>query len=111
MLISGRGAVPPALRVLIERGSTVLEERPIAEVPGSLSMDLDRLVFWAPDRSAELAELANACARKEASERREVIVFVAGTPDAFAGVTIPPAELYVWPRDQERLELAFLTGA
>ena len=111
LVISGRAPVPVALRELIERGSTVVEDRLARDVSDALPDGIDRMVFWAASPDPELSRVANACARRESSARRQVIVFVAGDPGAAAGLEISPAEWYVWPRDEDRLKLAFLTGA
>jgi hypothetical protein len=111
VLISGDAPVPAALRQLIERGSTVVEERAARELSGEWRSEVDRLVFWAAAPDPAMTRLANVTARREASAHREVIVFVAGEPAAADGVHVSPAELYVWPRDEDRLKLAFLTGA
>ncbi len=121
-MISGDAPLPAALRELVERGSTVVEHRQARELAGRsegarspaedvLPNDVDRVVFWAPAQDPALTRLANACARREASARREAIVFVAGEPGAAEGVEVSAAELYIWPRDEDRLKMAFLTGA
>jgi NADPH-dependent ferric siderophore reductase len=103
--------MPAALRELVERGSTAVEDRSAREMPDPLPSGIDRVVFWAAASDPELTRVANACARRESSARRQVVVFVAGEAGAAAGVEIPEGELYVWPRDEDRLKLAFLTGA
>jgi hypothetical protein len=103
--------MPAALRELVERGSTVVEDRRAQDVADALPSGIDRVVFWAAASDPELTRVANACARRESSARRQVIAFVAGEAGAAAGLEIPPGELYVWPRDEDRLKLAFLTGA
>jgi hypothetical protein len=109
VLICGDEPAPAALRELITKGSTSLEERRAAEADGGIG-DADRIVFWRGARDSTLDGLARRMARKEAAERREVIVFVsadAASPD-IPGLS--PNEQYVWPRDRDRLEITFLTG-
>lgn len=110
LLISGSTPVPDPVRETIERGSTSLVERRASDVAADTALDADRVVFWATNGDAQLRELAERCARAEKRERREVIVFV--TPDADATVSgLEPHELFLWPRDEDRLKMAFMTGA
>ena len=44
-----------------------------------------------------------------AAERKDMLVVIA--PDAAALPGVPAAEIFLWPRDEDRLKLAFLTGA
>ena len=111
LLIAGADPVPPKLREIVDRGSTsVREQRPAVSSVG-LPSDVDRVVFWALSQDEGLQVLAGRYAQKEADERREMIVFV--TPDAARATVagLAPNEVYVWPRDEDRLEAAFLTGA
>ena len=111
LLIAGADPVPPRLRELVDLGSTSVREQRSADSSANLSIDFDRVVIWAARGDTALAALAQRYARKEAAERREMIVFV--TPDSAAGTVagLGANEMYVWPRDQDRLEAAFLTGA
>ncbi len=110
LLITGSTPVPDALRETIERGSTSLVERRPSEVAADAALEVDRIVFWATDGDSQLRAIAERCARAEKRARREVIVFV--TPDADADVSgLAPHELFVWPRDEDRLKMAFMTGA
>jgi hypothetical protein len=110
LLISGRSPVPDAVRQVVEKGSTSVHERRADEVSAEASLEADRVVFWATSRDGELRDLAARCARAEARERREVIVYV--TPDVAPDVPgLAPNEVFVWPRDEDRLKIAFMTGA
>src|SRR3954464_4457665 len=112
VLISGGEMPAPAPLVdLIARGSTSFEQHRAAELTGSRSLvEADRIVFWSAGDDPILAEVAQRYRRAERAERREAIVFVmpAGSAPA-AG--LPDTETYVWPQDQDRLMMAFLTGA
>jgi hypothetical protein len=109
LLIRGSTPVPPAVREVITRGSTSLEERPAADVSAE-HLNADRIVFWAARGDEDLRTLAARCARAEARMGRQVIVYV--TPYADASVAgLAPNELFVWPRDEDRLKMAFMTGA
>ena len=67
-------------------------------------------MFWSAGGDKAIAELAARYRRAERADQREAIVFVtaAGSPPAAA---LPNTEVYVWPQDQDRLTMAFLTGA
>ena len=112
LLISGGEApVPAPLVDLLARGSTSLEQRRAADLTGTRSLvEADRIVFWSAGGDPTLAEVAERYRRAERAERREAIVFVMAAGSApTAG--LPNTETYVWPQDQDRLMMAFLTGA
>lgn len=110
LLISGSTPVPDGVRETIARGSTSLTERRPSEVAPGAALDADRVVFWAAGDDASLRALAERCARAETSARREAIVYV--TPDADPQVPgLAAHEVFVWPRDEDRLKMAFMTGA
>ena len=109
VLISGDAALPPQLRELIARGSTSLEERRAADL--DRARDADRIVFWSARPDDALRDVVRKYARAEAAERREMLVFVTTEADPEIAATISPNELYIWPRDEDRLKMAFLTGA
>ena len=109
LIIAGATPVPAGVREVVEHGSTSLEERRAADVVATTS-GVDRVVFWATKQDADLRALAERYVRAERQQRREVIVYV--TPDE--GATVPGLaanELFVWPRDEDRLKMAFMTGA
>ena len=109
LLISGSQPLPDPLRELIAKGSTSLHERAASETSTSAGLDADRVVFWATSGDRDIRELAAKLARAEARERREVIVFV--TPDDSAAEGLAANEMFSWPRDEDRLKMAFMTGA
>ena len=111
LLIAGADPLPPGLRELIDRGSTSVREQRSIDPSAALPSDFDRIVIWASRNDTALQSLARRYGQQEAAERREMIVFV--TPDSAeaAAVGLPANEVYVWPRDEDRLEAAFLTGA
>ncbi len=109
LLISGSPPIPSALRDLIARGSTSLQERRAKDTTIDAGLDADRVVFWAARTDDDVRELATKLARAEARERREVIVFV--SPDGSGIDGVAANETFVWPRDEDRLTMAFMTGA
>jgi hypothetical protein len=111
LLIAGSNPVPPQLREIVDRGSTSVREQRAAVSAAGLPADFDRIVFWASSSDEALLVLAEQYARKEAAERREMIVFVTPESAATTIAGLGANEMYLWPRDQDRLEVAFLTGA
>lgn len=110
LLISGTTPAPGPLVDLLTRGSTSLEQRRAADLAGTRSLvKADRIVFWSAGGDEGIAELAARYRRAERADDREAIVFVtaAGSPIAR---DLPNTETYVWPQDQDRLTMAFLTG-
>ncbi len=111
VFITGNAPVPPPLRELLERGSTWLVEHRATEVVAS-PMDADRIVFWTATDDPAIRELAETYAKAEAAERREILVFVTTEHGGAAPpARLAPGEVFVWPRDEDRLTMAFLTGA
>jgi hypothetical protein len=111
LLISGgKTPLPDAVRDVITRGSTSLDERKPGDVDAAASLaDADRIVFWSAGDTATRA-LAIRCAGVERREGREAIVFI--TTDAGETVTgLSEFEHFIWPRDEDRLVMAFMTGA
>jgi hypothetical protein len=112
LIIRGSAPVPDALRDVIARGSTSLQERRASEVSPSPETPLaaDRVVFWASRQDRDVYALAERYARAEAAERREVIVFVAAD-EGSAPPRLASTEVFAWPQDEDRLKMAFMTGA
>ena len=110
LLIAGNTPVPATLRALVTHGSTSLEEHRADEISGTLPHEVDRVVLWAATADPAMTTLVAAFARREQRQGREVVVYVA-SDDTFAIEGLSPHEMYVWPRDEDRLKMAFLTGA
>jgi hypothetical protein len=111
LLISGGATpLPDTLRTVIARGSTSLEERLAGDIDSSGPLsDADRVVFWTTG-DPQVRTLAARYARAENVERREVVVYITTAAEE----TVPDLssdEIYVWPRDEDSLTLAFMTGA
>ena len=111
LLIAGADPLPPRLRELVDRGSTSVREQRSVDPSAALSSEFDRVVIWASRADTALHSLAQKYGQKEKAERREMIVFVTPDPAEAAAVGLAANEVYVWPRDEDRLEVAFLTGA
>jgi hypothetical protein len=111
VITAGDTALPAELEQVIARGSTAVERRRAADVPpGAALPDADRVVFWSPQPDAAVTQLAGRYAQAERKARKEVVVFVTATPgEAIAG--LGATERFVWPQDQDRLTMAFMTGA
>ena len=98
---------------MIARGSTALQERRVGEVSAEAAarLEVDRIVFWAAAGDADVRALARTCARAEREQRREAIVFVTPQGSAAHVEGLSPNEVFEWPRDEDRLKMAFMTGA
>ena len=111
LLIYGAEPVPAGLRDLIDSGSTSVEVHQAFDAEGRLPDGVDRVVFWSASSDEAVQALVRRYAQSEAAERREAIVFVtSGRDDSGIGRGLSPNEVYEWPRDQDRLRMAFLTG-
>jgi hypothetical protein len=111
LLISGRAFVPRPLRDILERGSTSLFERHADELRGAPPrLDVDRVVFWAGGDDEAVRTVADAYVGAGERERRDKLVFVTD-PGGRAIAGLSPDEQFVWPRDEDRLRMAFMTGA
>src|SRR5687767_3955292 len=111
LLILGRTPLPASVRAVVERGSTSVVEKRAAELGATTPpADADRVVFWAAPGDAEVADLARAYSRGASPERQDTLIVISPDPAAVvAGVS--PGEIFVWPRDEDRLKMAFMTGA
>jgi hypothetical protein len=111
VITAGDAPLPPELDDVIRRGSTAIERRRAADAaPAGPTLEADRVVFWSPGPDTFVRQLASRYASAEVTARKEAIVFVTSTP----GDTVPglsATEFFVWPQDQDRLTMAFLTGA
>jgi hypothetical protein len=109
LIHGGDTPLPGPVRDVIAKGSTSLEERAASDLdPSSPLADVDRVVFWSAGDAATRA-LAARCAAVTGA-RSEGVVFV--TPDGagrLAGLT--DEQVFEWPRDEDRLMMAFMTGA
>ena len=110
VVICGDTPLPEELRVLIERGSTAVVIRGAAELADAPVVEGDRVVFWSGGDEPALSRLAGRYAQRERTDRRERLLFVSaeGAP---APADVRPDEVFVWPRDDDRLKMAFLTSA
>ena len=110
VIVRGRIPLPEPLREVIERGSTSVQE---CHVPGPtpLPRDVDRVVFFTAGDDPDVAAAARQAARTERTEGAEKLVYVM-TDGASAPIDgLAPTEIYSWPRDEDRLKMAFMTGA
>jgi hypothetical protein len=112
VLITGNAPVPAQLRQLLERGSTSFFEQRAVDLRNAAPIEADRVVFWSIAGEPDIRQLAEQYAKAEAVEHRESLVFVTtDTASAAVPTDLSPTEWYVWPRDEDRLKMAFLTGA
>jgi hypothetical protein len=113
VLITGKDPVPAALRALVARASTSVAQHTAADVWAADTPDLyaDGEEFWTAGAEPHVRRLAEQYARAEAAERREILVYVRGGAAGGAVAGLSSNEQYVWPADEDRLKMAFLTGA
>ena len=112
LLVTGQAAVPAPVREILERGSTRLVERRASDVPPSDFDDADRVVFWTDGtREDEADALASRYAAAADAERRDGIIAIRSDEAGAPPPGIPADAAFVWPRDEDRLKMAFLTGA
>jgi len=109
LILGGDTPLPDPVRDIFARGSTSLEERAASDVDAYASVaNADRVVFWSAGDEATRA-LAMRCA-SAAPEGREAVVFV--TPDGARHLPgLGDEQVFEWPRDEDRLVMAFMTGA
>ena len=110
VIVRGKSPLPAPLRDVIERGSTSVHE---CHVPGPTPMprDVDRFVFFTRGDDPDVAAAARQAARAERTDGAEKLVYVLGGEGAQTIEGLSPTEIYVWPRDEDRLKMAFMTGA
>ena len=108
VIVHGKATLPELLRQVIENGSTSVQE---CHVPGPTPSprDVDRVVFFTDGDDADVAAAVRQAARAEKRDRVEKLVYVTTGGTAVDGLS--PAECYVWPKDADRLKMAFMTGA
>jgi hypothetical protein len=111
VLISGAQAMPAQLRDLVERGSTSVQTQRPGDLDEASVLSADRIVFWSSGADDGLRSAAERLARAEARDRREALVFVTTESNLERPASISDNEFFVWPRDEDRLRMAFLTGA
>ena len=110
VIVRGRAALPGPLREMIEHGSTSFQE---CHVPGPtpLPRDVDRIVFFSEGNDPDVTAAARQAARAERKDRAEKLVFVSSGTAAAKVEGLSPNEHYAWPADEDRLKMAFMTGA
>jgi hypothetical protein len=110
VIVRGKSPVPEALREVIERGSTSVQE---CHVPGPtpLPRDVDRVVFFTSGDDPDIEAAARQAVRAERKDGDEKLVYVLAKEKRPAIDGLTPTEVYVWPRDEDRLKMAFMTGA
>ena len=109
VIVRGRTPVPDALRDVIERGSTSVQE---CRVPGPtpLPRDVDRVVYFLAGADADVLASARQAVSAEHVDGAEKLVYVMA--DDAPGVDgLSPTECFRWPADEDRLKMAFMTSA
>ena len=112
ILISAKTRVPDPLRDIVARGSTTLENRQANDVDLAVidKAAPDRIVFWQSTGEDEVGKLAHALAKRDPRHAITAIVFVASGAAEIPS-SLAPDQVFVWPHDEDRLKMAFMTGA
>lgn len=112
LLISGSAPVPQPLRDVIARGSTSVEERQAADLEQrSPPLDVDRAVFWAGSGDVGVMNVANKYLGTLPERRGDKLVFVMSQESRARLSGVAAGEVFVWPQDEDRFKMAFMTGA
>ena len=114
LLVKGRDDVPPELREIVRRGSETVDEIRAADLSTHVSREsfgVDRIVFWAGASGHDIRSLALAYATAAGVERPQRVVFVTAAPSETPLDGMSREEIFVWPRDEDKLKMAFMTGA
>ena len=109
VIVRGSAAVPEALRDVIERGSTSVQE---CRVPGPtpLPRDVDRVVYFLAGPDPDVIASARQAVSAERNDGDEKLVYImAGDAPDVEGLS--PSECFRWPADEDRLRMAFMTSA
>ena len=109
VVIVGSAPLPGELREIIERGSTSIQERPASELSDSPPLEADRLLFWSATAEGDVLAIATRYAAQWTADQGETVMFVSG--ERAAGTPFGADQLFAWPADEDRLKMAFLTGA
>ena len=109
VIVRGHAPLPEALRDVIERGSTSVQE---CRVPGPtpLPRDVDRVVYFLAGPDPDVVASAKQALSSEKQDHAEKLVYVMadGAPSIDG---LSPTECFQWPADEDRLKMAFLTSA
>ena len=110
-LVVSSARVPDDLRDILERGSTTIDSLDAGDAtPDAIGrLAPDRVVFWHVPGDDELERVANAMARNDPGEATTSLVFVSAAPPG-TGQWLAPDQVFVWPNDEDRLRMAFMTG-
>jgi hypothetical protein len=109
VIVRGHAPLPAALRDVIERGSTSVQE---CRVPGPtpLPRDVDRVVYFLAGPDPDVVASARQAINSERKDHVEKLVYVMGE-DAPDVEGLAPSECFRWPADEDRLKMAFMTSA
>lgn len=113
VLIRGREAPPRELVDIVRQGSTSLDEistRDLATFTSRESFGADRLVFWSGHEDADVRTLALNYTAVEDDLRAQRIVFVTAQPTEAPLDGMTREEVLVWPRDEEKIRMLFMTA-
>jgi hypothetical protein len=113
LLVRGKDDVPPALRAIVDRGSTTVDEVSAHDLSTYVSREgfgVDRIVFWAGSADPDIRTLAWNYATAEGADRRQTIVYVTRDQSEAPVDGMGRDEVFIWPRDEDKLKLILTTG-
>jgi hypothetical protein len=111
LLIYGESQPPEALREILRKGSTAVDEVSTTELSTFVSRDgfgVDRVVVWAAPDDQAVRALATNYAISEGERRGLIYITPAGCSSRPAGVA--PDRCLSWPEEEDKLRLFFMTG-
>jgi hypothetical protein len=110
LLVTGRDPAPDALRELIRRHSSSLDEVSAADLSTFVSREgfgVDRIAFWAGAGDHEVRALALNYATAAGAGRRETVVYITPVTGEPTLDGMSSDEVLVWPRDEARIRDVF----
>ncbi|CAN5740382.1 hypothetical protein BH24ACI5_BH24ACI5_15860 [soil metagenome] len=109
VIVRGHSPLPEALRDVIERGSTSVQE---CRVPGPtpLPRDVDRVVYFLAGPDPDVVASARQAISSERKAATDKLVYVMAD-DAPGVEGLSPNDCFRWPADEDRLKMAFMTSA
>lgn len=112
LLIHGENQPPEALREIVRKGSTAVDEVSTTELSTFVSRDgfgVDRVVVWAAPDDQAVRALATNYATSENERTRLIYVTPADCSSRPSGVA--PDRCLSWPEEEDKLRMFFMTGA
>ncbi len=114
LFVRGHHPPPAELLDIIGNGSTSLDVISAQELVTYVSREglgVDRLVLWAADSEPDVRSLAANYGSAAGAESRRSVFYVTVSETERPPEGLGPESVFVWPRDADKLKMAFMTGA